>query len=107
MSGELHEISASIGALQAEAESSREGRKILHQKMDGLKDALVDVAAAIRESNQRVATLAEDMATIKPEVAKWTQTRHRAAGMLVGATMFSAGAGAAAWEGLTKLLRGN
>lgn len=96
MSGELHTISEAIGELRAEARSARESRKVVFEKLNELS-ALVHEMKALRV----------EVADMKPHVDDWRRTRNRAIGALIGVTLLGAGTGAAAWQGLSKLLRGN
>lgn len=92
MPGELHEISAAIGELRAEAKSAREARKIVYEKLDAL-------AAVVHE----VKALRVDVDAAKPRIANLERLRNRAVGALVGATLLGTGSGVAASPFLSKL----
>jgi hypothetical protein len=104
--GELHEISSSIGWLKAEAESSREGRKVLHLKLDDMLAVQHQMLAAQQQANGQIAALQAAMNEVRPEVNQWRNLRNRAMGGLAVAGLLLSAGGAAVAQLAEKWLDG-
>ncbi len=100
--GDLHEISLAIGNLQAEATSSREGRQVLHAKLDKINAGIAELNVQLANMNGSIGQLQQEMAEVKPEVSTWRALRNRAIGGMLALSLIMATGGAAAWHGLQK-----
>lgn len=90
--GDLHQISVAIGALQAKAEESGRDVEAIFQQ--------------IREINQKLAplpALVADVAALKPKVEAHERLKNRGLGFLFGISGTSSIGAVGLWEGLRAL----
>lgn len=97
MTGEIHEISAALGQLRAEAQQASASRRVLHEKLDGIAKSVGDIAKLVEVQKHRIDK-------VEPVVENLERMRNRGLGVLACITVVSGGVGAAVSQYIAKAI---